>query len=139
MSSTTQNEKIAQLILVRGVPGSGKSTYARTLNVPHFEADMWFEERGGYAPKKLKEAHSWCLEQAVSRMESGETVVVSNTFTRLWELQPYVDAAKELGVEVVIIKMNGEWQNVHGVPREKVEQMRERFEPHPQEINFISN
>ena len=29
--------------LVRGIPGSGKSTFAKTLNIPdHFEADMYF-------------------------------------------------------------------------------------------------
>ena len=117
------------LYLVRGVPGSGKTTYAKTLGIPaHYEADMWFEENGGYDPSKIGKAHHWCQRMARAAMEAGRPCVVSNTFTRLWEMDYYREEAKRLGYEVREIVMLGEWQNVHGVPEDKVRQMRERFE-----------
>jgi hypothetical protein len=119
----------SRLFLIRGVPGSGKTTYAKTLGVAdHYEADMWFEQNGGYDPSKIKQAHEWCRQKAVAAMRDKRDVVVANTFTRLWEMKPYKDAATQLGVTVFEKVMNGEWENVHGVPAGKVRQMRERFE-----------
>lgn len=119
----------SRLFLIRGVPGSGKTTYAKTLGIEdHYEADMWFDANGGYDPAKIKLAHQWCQKQAIAAMKAGRDVVVSNTFTRLWEMKPYKDVALKLGVRVVEKVMDGEWPNVHGVPAEKVRQMRERFE-----------
>lgn len=89
---------------------------------------MWFEQNGGYDPAKIKLAHEWCQKNAIEAMRSGRDVVVSNTFTRLWEMTPYKDAARKCRVEVIEKVMTGKWQNVHGVPAEKVRQMRERFE-----------
>ena len=68
------------------------------------------------------------VRSAIAAMQVGRDVVVSNTFTRLWEMKPYKDAARKLGVEVVERVMTGEWPNSHGVPADKVRQMRERFE-----------
>lgn len=117
------------LILVRGVPGSGKSTYAKSLGVEaHYEADMWFDANGGYDPTKIAIAHDWCQRKAVEAMESGKVCVVSNTFTRLWEMEFYRSAARRLGYEVREVVMTGNWPNVHGVPEDKVRQMRDRFE-----------
>jgi hypothetical protein len=125
----------SRLFLIRGVPGSGKTTYAKTLGIEdHYEADMWFDANGGYDPTKIKLAHEWCQNKAIDAMQSGRDVVVSNTFTRLWEMKPYKDAANKLDVEVIEEVMTGEWPNVHGVPADKVRQMRERFEYANKEI-----
>lgn len=129
MNTTETQSRRSRLFLIRGVPGSGKTTYAKTLGIAcHFEADMWFEKNGGYDPAKIKLAHEWCQIRAIEAMRDGRDVIVSNTFTRLWEMQPYKEAARKLGVEVIEEVMTGEWTNVHGVPADKVRQMRERFE-----------
>jgi predicted kinase len=39
---------MATLTIVRGLPGSGKSTYAKSLNVFHIEADMFCMKDGKY-------------------------------------------------------------------------------------------
>ena len=113
----------SKLILVRGASGSGKSTYARSLGIPdHFEADMWFHRGGTYAydPTMLPEAHGWCLDQATKAMEAGRDVVVANTFTRLWEMATYKEVAERLGITVEEVTMTGTYQNVHGVPEDRV-------------------
>ena len=117
------------LYLIRGVPGSGKTTYAKTLGIAdHYEADMWFDANGGYDPAKIKLAHEWCQSKATEAMEAGRPCVVSNTFTRLWEMGYYRSVAARLGYAVREVVMRGEWPSVHGVPEDKVRQMRDRFE-----------
>jgi adenylate kinase family enzyme len=51
-------EKI--IYLVRGIPGSGKSTFAKSLGGTHFETDQFFMVDGKYNfdGSKLKEAHN---------------------------------------------------------------------------------
>lgn len=121
---------MSKLILVRGIPGSGKSTYARSLGIDHFEADMYFEKfhNGTFVPAEIKKAHEWCQKHTLGSMLLNRDVVVSNTFVRKWEMEFYLTAAKTLGVEVEIVVCRGNFQNVHGVPPEKVAQMAERFE-----------
>jgi predicted kinase len=120
------------LILVRGIPGSGKSTFAKLICNQHVEADMFFELEGEYKfdPSKLKQAHEWCKNKAEGWMKIGYNVAVSNTFSQEWEMQPYFELAKEYGYMVhVLIKENRhEGKNVHNVPEEKLEQMKNRFE-----------
>lgn len=122
---------MARLVLIRGLPGSGKSTLAKSMNgFEHFEADMFFYAGGKYLfdSKKIKEAHEWCQSSAFMALNDGFDVVVSNTFTQRWEMKPYIDKAKSLGIEPLIVVCKGEWMNIHGVPPEKIEQMKSRWE-----------
>jgi len=117
-----------EVVLIRGVPGSGKTTKARTEYADYqlVEADMFFERDGHYKydPNKIKDAHKWCQDTAEQWLEMGYDVVVANTFTRVWEMQPYLD----MGYPVTVIEATGNYANVHGVPQEVVNRMRERFE-----------
>jgi predicted kinase len=123
------------LILVRGLPGSGKSTFAYgfsyTGNFFHYEADMFFYDDDGdyvFNPKKIKDAHEWCQRKTNEALADGRNVVVSNTFSQLWELQPYLDMADKYGVRVQVITCEGDYGNIHNVPVETVERMRKRWE-----------
>jgi predicted kinase len=131
------------LIIIRGLPGSGKSTLAEHLQASFnahwfgtiasvFEADQYFQTLAGYKfdGTKLREAHNDCQRRAFDWMKDGNIAIVSNTFTQRWEYQPYLDMAKELDAPVQVIEVHGDFGNIHGVPPDKIESMRKRWEPH---------
>ena len=124
-------EKI--LYCVRGIPGSGKSTFAKTLGVQHYEADMFFINENGeynFDFTKIKDAHQWCQGMVKTDMIlEYPKIVVSNTSTQEWEMEPYFNLAKEFGYSVfsVIVENRHGGINEHNVPEDKIEQMKNRF------------
>ena len=127
-----------QLILLRGLPGSGKSTFAKSLGGIHIEADQYFTHAGEYKfdASQIKNAHNYCQSQTRAWMShNGEQIktdkiIVSNTFTQEWEMDAYFEMAKEFGYQVfsLIVENRHGSMNVHGCPEDKIEQMRNRFE-----------
>jgi predicted kinase len=127
-----------QLILLRGLPGSGKSTFAKSLGGIHIEADQYFMDNGVYKfdATQLKNAHNYCQSQTRAWMgHNGEQIsvdkiVVSNAFTQEWEMEAYFEMAKEFEYQVVclIVENRHGGVNEHNVPEDKIEQMKNRFE-----------
>jgi len=129
---------MSKMTLIRGLPGTGKTTKARTLEGFLFAADDYFGSESTYVfdPKELSNAHLWCKLSARSHARMGCNVVVHNTFTCRWEMDPYVQIAKEFDMELVVIDLFdaglsdealGE-RNSHGVPVEAITAMRARYE-----------
>ena len=129
----SQMEKI--LYLVRGVSGSGKSTFAETLGTDCyvFSADDYWMVGDEYKfdVDKLPLAHADCQKRVETEMQFGENrIAVANTFTREWEMEFYVALAKKYGYTVfsVIVENRHGGTNSHDVPEDKVQEMRDRFE-----------
>ena len=129
-----EGRSIAQgeLVLIRGLPGSGKTTMAKELALvgyKHFETDMFFEVNGEYRyeASRIRDAHSWCQQMTRQALAKGQNVVVSNTFTQLREMEPY----RLMTGNVRVIEARGTWQNRHGVPVEMLERMALRWEQLP--------
>ena len=122
------------LYIVRGLPGSGKSTFAQTLTPNHWEADMYFLNGNGeykFNMDEIKNAHQWCRDAVEDAMKRGlDKIAVSNTFTQVWEMEPYHKLAEYYGYTVfhTIVENRHGGVNEHGVPEEKLVQMKNRFE-----------
>ena len=137
-----------ELVIMRGIPGAGKSTKAKSLvgqGKIHSTDDV-IEAGGDYneffakmiankdfAP--LSRAHSTNLKNATASMKAGVTpVIVDNTNIKHNEPKAYVMAALEMGfadnnIKFVDIGTAGleaaelAKRNAHGVPLEKIEAM----------------
>lgn len=124
------------LYLITGPSGAGKTTRAKELMRQkgikhHYEADMLMLDRNGnyvFNPRKLKECHNWCQKATERAMQLNEAVIVSNTMTTKWEAQPYIDMAKKNGYSINIEHLTTEYKNIHDVPQEVVEKMKNRRE-----------
>lgn len=122
------------LVLIRGLPGSGKSTMAKKFaarGYEHFEADQYFEDEDGsyvFDWRALHRAHSQCLTKTSWHLADGKSCVVSNTFTTFEEIEPYLQAAESAGACVYISECTGDFGSIHDVPRKVIENMKNRWE-----------
>lgn len=136
------------LIILRGVPGCGKSTAAEILALSKvckdtfvFEkkdtictADDYFTEKYGsykWSREEVGAAHKWCQDKCREAMKNGEDrIFVANTNTRLKEMKVYYDMAKEYGYMVIslVVENRHDGKNEHNVPAETITAMKDRFE-----------
>jgi predicted kinase len=135
------------LVIMRGLPGSGKSTKVHSLTSVSesfvvCSADDYFIDREtgeyNFNPAGLAAAHAACKADALSAMASGvELVVVDNTNIQHWEYEPYIEFAKTYNYTVQIIVVGGRSEsdraiyaarNTHGVPESSIRRMAERWE-----------
>ena len=123
--------KKQKITIIRGLPGSGKSTMASKIIGTHLETDMYFIDNCGkysFDPNEIKYAHSWCQLCCRKELVNGNSVIVSNTFCQKWEMEPYFQMAKEFECYIEVIVCKEQFGSIHGVPSWKIEQMKQRWE-----------
>lgn len=124
----------SELILVRGHPGSGKTTMANLFEIcgyKHFENDAFFTNEEGFYKFDFanhQKAKDVCLEKTKEALNNGYKVVVSNTFTKLYEMDPFIQYAKQKDIPVRVIEMELNYKNVHDVPEHVVVDKKNQFE-----------
>jgi predicted kinase len=137
------------IMLVRGLPGSGKTALTDMIGlstpsgimarpVACSADDYFMDEAGHYVfdPKLLGEAHKACQAKAAVAVNLGRSVVVHNTFTERWEMEPYLQMAGEFDYRVIVIStFDGGCddetlaeRNSHGVPVSSIAAMRSRWQ-----------
>jgi len=128
-----------RVIIMRGLPGSGKSTIAKQLGGVIVSADNYFMVDGVYRfdPTKLGEAHVACMSWFLYHLTMEESiVVVDNTNIRLMELNPYRLVALSQGYDVEIHRVIcppdvAHKRGTHGVPFFTIAKMVDNYEPLP--------
>nr|XP_014349577.1 PREDICTED: NEDD4-binding protein 2-like 1 isoform X2 [Latimeria chalumnae] len=134
-----------KLFLLRGLPGSGKTTLARQLkhefpSAVIFSTDDYFIDKDGryfFERDRLGKAHEWNQTRARTAMKQGKSpIIIDNTNIQAWEMKPYVNMALKNDYEVTFREPDTYWKfntrelerkNTHNVPREKIERMKEQY------------
>jgi predicted kinase len=122
-----------KLILVRGLPGSGKSSLAEALGIRAICcADDYMMRDGVYSwdYRILDNAHRWCERKCRRFMKKRvEVIAVTNTLAPERELQPYIDLARQFGYKLfsIVVENRHGNINIHSVPDESLEKMKNRF------------
>ena len=126
------------LILLRGLPGSGKTTLAKLLSenntYPVFSVDDYFtnEVTGEYifnfqnnhlAYKQCEALTNDAMQQAIPK------ILVHNTFTMDWEMEPYFKLASQFNYKLFVVTVENYHghQNVHEVSDEQLQKMAEKY------------
>jgi len=136
------------LYIIRGLPGSGKSTLGEKLADTYtsyhpkygglkyysYAADDWFtdSESGDYNfnPAELVEAHDECNSRVRGAIMSNvENICVCNTFTQAWEAAPYFKLCGDFRYTAVVLECQSAFRNIHGCPQGKIDEMAARWEP----------
>ena len=140
----TDPELVGQKVvyIMRGVPGSGKSTIAaemaRTFDGKVHSTDEYFTDESGqysFDRSRIKEAHQKNFEAfQTSLQQELPVVIVDNTNIKRWEFENYVKIAQESGYAIREINAptpeleEALARNLHGVPEEAIRRMLEGFE-----------
>lgn len=127
------------MIIIRGIPGSGKSTVADALAAFHedcivCEADDFFYEETGlhgqvykFKPELLDAAHLWCYDKAREGCMQNKTVIVSNTSALEKHVQKYIDLANDFGYNIQIITCQSTFKSIHALSEEAMDKFDKRM------------
>ena len=136
---------MSQIILLRGVSGSGKSRQAQEFRAHEDDIvvstdDYFTDEYGVYnfEYSELGMAHGSTRQRVLAAMEADiDTIVVDNTNTRWWEMMPYLEMAKKHSYDVRTVMVGSlkpealeEYaeRSKHGIPLEIIQRQAEHFE-----------
>jgi len=134
-----------RVVIMRGLPGSGKSTKSRAYGGTIVSADDYFMQDGEYVfdPVKLPQAHAKCRQQFEEALKRGDPlVVVDNTNIQEGQYEPYKEMAERYGYSVdvdavgdatpsALLPQQQSVRNIHSVPSDAIKKMLDKWEGDP--------
>lgn len=129
---------MSSLLLLRGLPGSGKTSLAEVLSEkgrwPVFSIDSYFTDpvtqEYVFRFEDNHLAYKRCEEQAEQAMkEATEKIILDNTFTLDWEIEPYFKLARLYHYRVFVMTVENYHggKNRHGIPEEQLQKMAAKY------------
>lgn len=126
------------LIILRGLPGSGKTTLAKLLSekgkYPVISIDDYFtnEQTGEYTFEFDKNhlAYKYAEERTRDAMAKlSEKIFLHNVFSIEWEMEPYFQLAakNQYTVFVLTVENRHKHSNVHHISDEQLEKMAAKY------------
>jgi predicted kinase len=127
------------VIILRGLPGSGKSTVGELFE-SHYNVSMdhfWTKDGEEYAfdYSRLAEAIEWTQQRFLTFLRSGppDLIIVDNVSYAKEHFQFFIDEAKKHDAVVHVVHVErplDELNSLHDIPRGKVMVMAAKWEPY---------
>lgn len=141
LKTVVKGQTSETLYVMRGLPGSGKSSLVKGLGTRKCSADYLMDivrirTNGNSIPRVLIQskyigwAHRVCKNIAANNL-SNEDIFVDNTNMNLWEIKSYLEIANSVGASLVIVQITGSYQSIHDVPAHVLENMKKTFDSYP--------
>ncbi len=129
--------KVKSLIILRGLPGSGKTELAQLLSesglYPVFGIDDYFTDDLGVYTFRFEDnfkAYEFCRSRTEEAMKTGaEKIFLDNVFSLEWEMEPYFKLASEYQYRVHVLTVENRHQSInhHSVSAEQIQRMAEKY------------
>ena len=135
------------LYIMRGLPGSGKSTRAKQLRLQNasicdlYSTDDYWERPDGtydFNIDLIKDAHIWNQQRTHKGMQACvDHIIIDNVNTTLREMMPYIKLGVHYGYAISLVESNATWKfdveecyyrNTHGVPYSTILRMYHEWE-----------
>lgn len=128
---------MSDLIVLRGLPGSGKTTLAEVLSengkYPCISIDDYFTGSHGeynFIHSENFKAYEQALQRTEKAMKEAQPkIILHNVFSIAWEMEPYFKLASQYNYRVFVSTVENYHgsDNNHGITEEQLNKMASKF------------